>query len=329
LLFDRQYLSKDLNYGNVTKHVLRPRTRHPVFWLFWFEWAVRNKLKSLKPDVFFSPEGFGQLSTKMSSVVLLHDINFVHFPKYLSLAHRLFYNTFFPLYAKKAKRVITVSEFCKNDISETWKIPREKIQVVYNGGRELKHMGSGVNFYPETPYFLYIGSVTPRKNLINQIKAFELYKKETNAPDQFIIAGESRWGEKVIAAVKKSPYSKHIKILGRVTDRDYFTLLKHAKALMYVSVFEGFGLPVVEAMSMGVPVITSNTSSLPEISGDASLMADPKNPDDIKSHMLSLRDSVFVKEMIKKGYKRASLFSWDLSAQKTWGVLEQVFQETC
>jgi len=321
-LFDRQYDSSFVFADNVIPHVISPPSRHPLLWYLWFERGVKKKLAQIKPEVFFSIEGFGQLSTSIKTVVLLHDINFYHYPRDLPFLHQWFYNKYFPLYAKRAQKVITVSNFCKQDICENLSISKNAVEVIYNGVEDSFLVSKHPDPPIKEPYFFYIGSIHPRKNIAIQLKAFDLFKKRTKASHKFILAGNKKWWTtKDQETFQELEYKNSVVFLGRIDQKSYLTYLQHAFCLMYVSTFEGFGLPIIEAMSVGIPVITGSGSAMPEVSGAAALLANPMSVEDIANHMESLQDVDLYDLLKEKGRKRSKDFSWDRSAEQLWKIL--------
>ena len=178
-IFDRPYDKEFIFSDNITPVVAGPPTRHPVLWFYWFEFVIPGILKKYKADLFLSPDGFLSLSTKIPSVGVIHDINFVHRPKDLPFLTRYYYNYFFPKFAQKAHKLATVSEYSKNDISDSYNIIPEKIDVVYNGCSTLykpldkKTINKTREKYSNgNEYFLFIGALNPRKNVSRLLKSF-------------------------------------------------------------------------------------------------------------------------------------------------------------
>ncbi len=319
--YDRKQASYLIEGDHVVNHILKPKARHPILWYYWFEKAVHKKLIEIKADLLISLDGFASLSSKVKQIVMLHDINFHHNSKWLSFWHAQYYNYFFVKYARKAHTLLTVSEFCKQDIHQHYRIAKDKIQVVYNGAPQK------ANTHPpkeKTSYFYYIGSLNPRKNIMGQLKAFDLYKTQTNSADKFLLAGEKRWFSKQDqAAIKQLKHYKDIEFLGRLSDEQHMGYLSSAKALMYVSHFEGFGLPILEAFSVQTPVITAINSALPEIAKDAALFADSNKVETIALCMQQI--DVKADDLVAGGTKRLEDFSWQKSAEKLSKIMTDAF----
>lgn len=335
-LFDRPYSEEFIFAKNVEARVLFPPARHPFLYVIYYEWAVRRVLKELKPDIFIAPDGLLSLGSKCKQLAVVHDINFLHYPKDLKFFYSKYYNYFVPKFVKAAHKLVTVSEFSRTDIANNYHLDPQKIDVVYNGINEgyIPLSDSAQNevrakYSEGKPYFLFVGSQSPRKNLIRLIEAFNLFKEKSNAPHRLLLAGSSFWGEEQIAKVlENSNYKTEILFTGRLSQDELEKIMASAEALTFVSYFEGFGIPLVEAMQCGIPIICSNTSCMPEIAGDAALYVDPFHPSDIAEKMLQLIGSKDLrKHLIEKGFIRKELFSWDKTANRLWKAVESVFHE--
>ena len=330
--FDRAYDDEFIYGKNVTPVVLSPPTRHPILIVTWFEFSVKRALEKYKPDVFFSTDGFCSLRSEVKSVVLVHDIAYKHFPGQVSFFIRKFYQNFQHRYLQKAEQVITVSHFVKNDLVDKIGILPEKIHVAHNG--------CSSNFIPADdfvkneikekytngqPYFFYVGAVHPRKNVHGLITAFDIFKEKTNAPHQLLIGGRFAWqtGE-VKTAFDNAKHQKDIQFLGFVEEEELPKLIGSAFAFVYVSFFEGFGLPLLEAMECEVPLITSNISSMPEVAEDAAILVDPHEVSEIVNALLQYYENEDLrKEKIEKGRLQKEKFNWDRSSEIMYDVLRQ------
>ena len=329
--FDRKYDSQFIFGNNVIPIVLQPPTRHPILIYTWFEFAVKNALKKYQPDVFFSTDGFCCLGTDVKTVVMVHDIAYAHFPEQVSFFIKKFYQRYQPKYLQKADHVLTVSNFVKKDIIEKIEIAESKIDVVYNGCNEsfqplddFSKKEIQKEYSNGQPYFFYVGAVHPRKNVHRLIEAFDYFKNKTNAPHQLLIAGRFAWQTgKVKSAYDDAKHQKEIQFLGFVSEEVLSKLMASAFALVYPSMFEGFGLPLLEAMNCDVPVITSNVSSMPEVAGDAGILIDPNKVDEIVKAMLGIFKKEGLRdEMIEKGRRQRAKFDWNQSAEKVYQVLK-------
>ena len=331
-LFDRPYHEDFIFAENVTPIVLVPPARHPLLYIAYFEIAVKQKLKQLKPDLFLSLDGFLVTHCNTPQLPVIHDINFLHHPKDLKPAYRWYYNYFFPKFAKTAKRIATVSEYSKRDIHQNYGLKLDKIDVVYNGINEgycilqEEDISLTRKKYSEgKPYFIFVGSQSPRKNLLRLIKAFNLFKEASSSDFHLVLAGSSFWGDNALKEVwEQSEYKNQIHFTGRLAQEDLEKVVGAAFALSFIPYYEGFGIPMVEAMAAGVPVIAANTSCLPEIAGNAALYVDPFNTQDIANGMLRLvQENGLSASLIEKGLVQAKTYSWDKSAHLLWQSIEK------
>lgn len=335
-LFDRAYDPQVIFSHNVTPMILWPPARHPFLFYYWMQFAVRPFLKRFQPDLFLSPDGFLALGAACRQLPVIHDINFRHYPKDLPFWLRTYYNRYFPLFAAEATRVATVSEFSKKDIADNYGIPAEKLDVVYNGineffrpadeetKRRVKEKYTGGR-----DYFLFVGSVSPRKNLSRLIKAFNRFREETGSDMKLVLAGAIFWGESELADLMKDlNIESEIVFTGRVPEEALQEITASAFAFTYVPYFEGFGIPLVEAMQCGVPIIAAKASSIPEVAADAAVYVNPFKEEEIAAAMVkvygdkSLRD-----ELVKKGFVQRDRFSWDKTADLLWASVERTLRE--
>jgi len=296
----------------------------------WTLFGLSKKLSKnpQKLDVFFSPTHYLPLVLPIPSVISILDVSYLHFPS-LFAKKDLYQLKLWGKYSiRKARKIITISQSSKNDIIKAYGVKPEKIAVVYpgikaldeqkeNGIADMEKLGITKN------YILFVGTLQPRKNIERLIEAFSRLERQDL---DLIIIGKKGWMfESILNAPKKFEVSDRVKFLHDVTDDDLPSYYKNAEMFVLPSLYEGFGLPVLEAMSYGCPVITSNTSSLPEAGGDAALYIDPKNVSDITEKMKKLLDDENLrKDLIVRGKKQVEKFSWEKSAKETLEVLEGV-----
>lgn len=331
-IFDRAYNQKLIFASNVKAIVASPQARHPLLYLIWFEIRLPIILRKIKADLFLSPDGYLSLMSSVKQIAVFHDLNFEHYPNDLPRIEMLYYTHFFPRYAKKASRIITVSAYSKRDIIETYHIDPEKIDVAHNGVGEIfvpinkaekEHCRE--SYTDGTAYFIYVGSIHPRKNLINLFLAFDLFKKNTHSSYKLVIVGNRKWWTTEINRVyDQLHFKKDVIFLGRQDTAILHHLIASAEALTYVSYHEGFGIPILEAFASETAVITSNITSMPEVAGDAALLVNPFSPDSIAEAMGSIyRDKRLKEELIERGRKQVKLFSWQQSADLVWKSIEK------
>ena len=224
-----------------------------------------------------------------------------------------------PLFAQKANKVITVSNYSKNDIVNKYKVNSEKIKVIYNGGNDIfkpikkEKQRNFQNNNTNRPYFIYVGSLHKRKNIERMLKAFQAFNNEDKW--DFIIIGTDMWkGQLDLDGILNN-----VKFIGRKSGNELAMWIASSSALVYISYFEGFGLPILEGMMSGVPVISGNLTSLPEVGGKAVIYVDPFNLDSINKGMQEATSNY--QKYRDLGLKQATLFSWDKSALEVKRVL--------
>jgi glycosyltransferase involved in cell wall biosynthesis len=326
-LFDRPYASTFIFAKNVTPIVIAPQSRHPFLWYIWFEYSVYKTLKKINADVFVSPDGYLSLSSNIPSVSVIHDINFEHYPEQFRWLVRKYLLHYFPLFAKKATRIVTVSEYSKQDISQTYNLDPSKIDVAYNGANpvyrplSLKEKNDAKKTFANgTEYFIYIGALLPRKNIARMLQAFDAFKETTRSNIKMVIVGAKMFNTKDIEKTyKEMKYKSDVVFTGRLAPGEIEIAMGGALALTYVSYFEGFGIPLIEAMYANVPVITSNATSLPEVAGNAALITDPFSVNSIKEAMIKIySDENLRNDLINKGREHCKKYSWDNTAKQLW-----------
>ncbi len=335
-LFDRPYSEDFLFAPNVTPMVLPPPTRHPFIWYPWFEWSVPRALKKVKADVFLSPDGFASLRTDVPQVVVVHDLAFQHYPEQVPFLVRKYFRHFTPKYCQKAQRIIAVSEFTKQDIVQQYGISPDKIEVVYNAADSTFYRPLGLlerqyiqlQYALGHPYFLFVGAIHPRKNLANILRAYDAFKQEH--PDlrmKFLVAGRKAWqSSEAFSVYKNMVFKEEVIFLGHLQMEVLAKVLGAAEALVYASLFEGFGIPILEAFHTKTPVITSNVASMPEVAGDAALLVDPTNVKQIQEALKKIvyNEDGLIHHLSTAGTARTKHFDWGKSGGKLGEQLMKV-----
>lgn len=331
--FDRPFDSTFVFAHNVTPIVLFPPARHPILFKWWFNYSITKALKKYKIDVFYSPDGYCSLRTKVPQIGVIHDINFEHFPSDIPKTARRYLQKYFPLFAAKADHILTVSSYSKMDICKTYHVPESKVTVAWNGASEdFKPLTQDViaqvraTYSRGRPYFIFVGALHPRKNVGRLIQAFEQFAEKNHSID-LLIVGENLWESTSMRQNKpQTTIAERIYFTGHVSQNVLTQLMGAAFALSYVPYFEGFGIPLVEAMNCGVPIISGNLTSLPEVVGDAAILIDPYSVSDISKAMTQLaEDPSYYQHLAQKSISRSRLFSWQHTADVTWNTIEQIY----
>lgn len=331
-LFDRDFDEEFIFSDNITPVILAPQARHPILFYWWFEFSVANFLNKYNPDIFVSPDGYLSLNAKVKQLAVIHDLNFEHYPNDVPFLVRKYYKYFFPKFAHKATRIATVSEFSKNDIVNLYHINPANIDIVYNGcndsyipiSEQLKQQ-TKQKFSGNCAYFLFVGALHPRKNISRLFEAFDKFKKTQSSDVKMLIVGEKYyWTSNIKKTYLNMEFRNDVIFTGRLSTEELKNVLGAALALSYVPYFEGFGIPILEAMNCDTPVITSNITSMPEVAKDAAILVDPFSTDSITNAMLTLyKDPKMRNELIIKGRKRKLDFSWDKTAEALWDSIER------
>lgn len=288
-----------------------------------------------KSDVVFEPAHTIPLVHHKKMVVTIHDLGFVHFPELYTPFERLYHNFSLNYSAKHAAKVIVPSNYTKRDLIRHLPIDPKKIAVVYHGFDKERFrpatekekemvLPHGI----EPPYIFFVGRIELKKNIDGMIEAYRLLREEKSIKHKLVLAGKPGWGyEQIKEKINALPQEIRSDVieLGYVSDRDYPILLKRAEMLFFPSWFEGFGLPVLEAMAAGVPVVASSQTSLPEIGASGAMLVKPSKPLEMAAALSKLiHKSDFRKSMILKGRVRANSFTWRRAAKETLAVLEEV-----
>lgn len=333
-IFGKGVESSFLFAYNVKAVNIGPPFFRPMAWLIKYEFLLPRFVNNGGFDLYLSPDGWSSTRIKVKTVAVIHDINFEHFPKFLPFSYRNYYRFYFKRWVKHAKKLGSVSEYSKQDIVNTYKVSPDKIKVMYNGASPVyKPIDEALinklrtKYTQGKAYFIFIGALHPRKNVINLFKAFDQFKKDDQQGIKLLIVGEKfYWDKHTSQAFDKMEFINDVVFTGRLKQEDLKNVLGASLALTYPSLFEGFGIPIVEAMNCNIPIITSNTTSMPEVAGDAALIV---NPNDINSIAEAMHDMATKPEirarLIAAGKIRRKEFSWDKTAEKLWDLCEDVF----
>lgn len=324
LIFDRKP-DRMFDFGPHVQLIrLLPPARRPFLYDWWFNQSISRILKSWCADVFVSTDGMLSMRTKVPQIAVMHDLNFMHHPEWMPIREARYYRSRFPRFAQKAARIITVSEFSRQDIHEQFGIDRDLISVVGNApAEEYKPLTSESVRRDEQekwtggrPYYAFVGSLHPRKNVNGLLEAFKLYRHEGGVCE-LVIVGGNMWSDER----QRVP---GVHYTGRLDRASLAALVGASQGLIFLPWFEGFGVPLVEAFACGVPVIASNVTAMPEICGEAAAaLVAPSDAAGAARAMRALdEDAALREDAVRKGLERAAAFSWEDSARRFWEVIE-------
>ena len=311
-------------HSNIVYHVCSPPTRHPLLWYYWYEWVLPKLFSHIQPDVVWYPDGMMSLKANIPSLLTIHDLAYLHFPKGTIFSHRKYLQWLMPRQLQRANHIACVSDFTLQDVKKSFSISTDKLSIVYNAANEEFQPQNLINqhnfkaqYTDNKPYFLYLGSLHPRKNIARLIEAYDLFRSKNKNGPKLVLAGRMAWKSKTIQQAIQNADSRNDIIRLSQIDDIIHPLVASAHALVYVSLWEGFGMPVLEAMQSGVSVITSKDSAMEEIAGANAIYVDSYNIESIEHGMQnSTIQSEEQKNNIRQGIKRAEDFNWADSAEQ-------------
>ena len=331
-----QYLFvRSLSEGDIStnvKELVIPTGKFPGAGAYRLFVTIPKILESKNIDIVVEPRHFGpfNLSNSIKRVTFIHDLSPLHHPEWHQFISRTLQKIFLPSILKKADHILTNSTYTKQDIINHFPYTTNKITTTLLGKEEFFSPQSNLSLLNSlginTPYLLHVGTIEPRKNLSNLLQAFENYKKNSVDNLKLILIGKKGWkSTDFFEHLEVSPYKKDIQVVGYVKRNELVALYSSATAFIFPSLFEGFGLPVLEAMSCGCPVICSNAASLSEIGGDACLYFSPNDVNEITQSIKTVvRDKDLQERMSKASLQQASKFSWIKTASTTLAVFQNL-----
>ena len=306
---------------------------------FWTQIALPLDLyfNQPRPDVFFTPTHYAPRFSPIPTVISIMDVSYIHFPEMFRRQDLYKLQHWTKRSARCASAIFTISKASRDDIIKTYGLPGERVVVTYPG---VKHKTQNAmenaelikeKFQIKGDFILFVGTLQPRKNIARLIEAFSKINPSTRATPHaisLVIVGKKGWQyEEILAAPKKYGVEEKVRFLDFVSDEELAMLYQHAICFVLPSLYEGFGLPVLEAMQYDCPVITSNVSSLPEAGGDAAVYVNPYDVDDIAGKISQVLDDKKLRmSMVEKGRKQVAKFDWEKTAKETLVLLEQVAQ---
>lgn len=311
-------------------------TKIRSFRIFLEQFLFTMFIKKQKLDVFHGPSFmlpiFKPLKTKC--VITVHDLTFLRYQESFTFETKLYYKIFFKRSINNADMIIADSQATKDDLMLYFHVPKNKIKVIYLGVdkaftpvADKFHIAKVQKKYAlPKKFFLFTGLLSPRKNIEGVLRAFNSLNIDLYKEYHFVIVGGKGWlYDPIFKYVEKHNLKERVHFTGYIDAGDLPVFYTLAEALVFPSFYEGFGLPILEAMACGCPVITSNISSMPEVAGDAALLVDPKNSQNILAAMEKIvSDKELRKELVKKGYEQAKKFTWEKTAEETLALYKQV-----
>lgn len=329
-LSEREYQSLSKSDNIKVKKIALPR--------LWTQIGLSTEILKRPPDVLFVPAHTIPIMRRpgQKTVVTIHDLGAKYLEAYHKLPQRLYLNKTTEYIARHASHIIAVSQSTKSDLMAQLNVPGNRITVVYEGYNKKQFKPIAENqieqshkkYKIKTPYFLYVGTIQPRKNLARLIKAYAKYYHSTKSTDNtkvahFYLAGKSGWlNDEIFKAPQTYDVKEAVQFLDYIDEEDLPSLYAGATALLYPSLYEGFGLPIIESMACGTPVLTSNRSSTKEIGANAAYLVDPENIEQITIGIKRLaQEQELRQKLIQLGLEHVKHFSWEKCASETLAVL--------
>ena len=277
------------------------------------------------------------LNTKVPTLTVIHDLNFEHSPDNLKPSHQRYMTYFSPQFARYSTRIATVSEYSKQDIVSTYHIDPNKVDVVFDGAHKGYHplslseqQQTREQYAGGCHYFIFISTIIKRKNLATLLTAFDKFKQSDSENTKLLVVGHRVWWKDELAkAYERMLHKEDVVFIGRAEPNILANLLGSAMALVYPSLYEGFGIPILEAFEAEVPVITSNCTSMPEVAGNAAMLVEPTNVDALKDALVQMSINPALREqLVAKGRIQRTRFSWDITADHLWQSMVKTIEQT-
>ena len=330
LFFDRKPIENLFPQSNVHKLVLGPATRHPVLQYWWLEHRLPKYLAQHSIDVFVSTDGLSTLNYRSPKVLVTHDLAYLVYGEHNRWWDRAYYTRYIPRFIKGATINVSVSRATASHMSEAFGLAKDNIRIIPNAApdgfapiQSAEKADIQRKYTDGCPFMVYVGALHPRKNIVNMIKAFQKAKVDHKLPHKLLIIGRLAWkSAQIRQSILEGQQEGYVIWEGNIDDEEFKRLLPAADALLYLSSFEGFGIPILEGMSAGVPVITSNCSSMPEVAGEAALLVNPTDVDVISTAIHKVATDKLLSNTLKtKGLSRSKEYNWDNSAKLMWEAI--------
>lgn len=311
-------------------HVLLPPAGHPLLTAWWLETALAPALRRHRADVLLALDGTLPFRTRVPGLPVVHDLAFEHFPEHLGLVKRRFWRTYVRASARRPDRVAAISEFTRRDLVATYGLTPGAIEVTPCGVDETlgplppeEQIEIRRRYSGGAEYYLHVGAIQPRKNVANLLRAFDRFKQRSGCESKLLFAGRLAWKYREVVRLHAAMrHRDDVRFLGYLPRTELARVLASARALACVSLYEGFALPVAEAMKCGVPVIGASAAAIPEVAGDAALLVDPRDPEAIAAALEELAvDPARRADLAARGRARVTRFDWNATAAGLWRML--------
>ncbi|MCO6465173.1 MAG: glycosyltransferase family 4 protein [Bradyrhizobiaceae bacterium] len=330
LIHDRRPDPRIQYADNVVQHRLLPPARRAWLYDIWFQWRVPSLLKSINPDVFISTDGSLPLGLDIPTILVQHDLGYLAVPEQVDKLTLWYYHNRFPQCFRAATVKATVSEFSRNQIVKEFGVNKADVHIVPNAAREIfSPVSEAVKSETRqrvtngSPYIVFVGTIQPRKNFEGLLKAFDRACSDGLEDVKLVLAGRKSYGHGAVDSfIATLGCRDRIITTGWIPDEELVKVMGSATAMVYIPHYEGFGIPIIEAMACGVPVVCSRTTALPEVAGDAALYVEDTNDKTVADAIkLIATDTPLREKLIAKGFLRSAQYSWDESANKMWELV--------
>jgi glycosyltransferase involved in cell wall biosynthesis len=332
LFSDKNESASGIAWSNMKKIMIRSCFKGHVADPVWNNMLLPVALRRNRIDIFHSPYNILPLVKICPSIVTIHDVAFEIYPEDFPIADRVYLKMFTCLAAEAADIVIVPSTHVGMNVAQIYKIPESKVRVIYEAADEIfRPMDKqeakeriAQEYGIENDFILYVGFVRPRRNVLTLLKAFHRLRKQYNLRHKLIIVGKNLGSIDFLNFVK-SDQEKELIHFNYIPDKDLPLLYNAAEIFVYPSLYEGFGLPLVEAMACGTPIVASNSPPMPEIVGDAGLFVDPLDVSQMAQTIYEvLADENLRSNLREKSLKRSLLFTWKKTAEKTSSLYKEI-----
>lgn len=320
-----------LQFGpNVKQYRVLPPARRFYLYEMWYQYAIPTFLRGLKPDVFVSTDGFLPLQLSIPTVVVQHDLGWLAVPHQVDRCTSWYYAKRFPQCFRAGSKQATVSEFSRNQIADVWKVPAEQVSVVPNAARaifvpleEAAKVRYRDAYASGNRFLVFVGTIQPRKNIEGLLRGFDEACARGLDNTYLVVAGPRQSIVSVTDTLCTMRFANRVRFTGYLANKELAGVLASAEAMVYIPHYEGFGIPILEAMASGVPVICSRNSALPEVGGTAAYYVKDSGSDSVSEAIIEVASNAELHtSLVQAGIKRAAQFSWDTSAEKMWQLIE-------